>query len=125
MRDGVQCSRNKYDPFHNILTVVTAHGWAMISTVTFEACQRPRKRDKQAVSIAATAKQNKRRFVLKPRPSRVWKLTRQNDRWKQAGRCDKTAGRVKLSFFSSKAFNSFFVPFCQIEEQSECLAQPL
>lgn len=57
VRDGVQCSRNKYDPFHNILAVVTAHGWAVISTVTLEARQRPRKRGKQVVSFAATAKQ--------------------------------------------------------------------
>lgn len=42
-----------------ILIVVTAYGWAMISTVTFEACRRPQKQEKQAVSIAATAKQKK------------------------------------------------------------------
>lgn len=83
-----------------ILIVVTSYGWAMISTVTFEACRRPQKQEKQAVSIAATAKNSC--FILKLCQSRFRKLTRQNDYCKQTGRCDKIAGLVKLLFFSRK-----------------------
>lgn len=102
-RGRVQRSRNKYDPIHNpyccnslwLGNDFNSHFWGMP-----EATED--KKRKQAVSTAATAKQNKLSFILKLCQSRFRKLTRQNGDCKLTRRCDKIACRVKLFFFSRK-----------------------